>query len=59
MSDTKKLSPRSVQLAKLPKRGTKQRNGFADESGQVFIPPVNSKRLTHWQKTMEQKGYTF
>lgn len=55
----KKLTPRTVFLGKSAKRGTKQRSGFADDAGQVFLPPTSPKRMTAWQKKMAERGYTF
>lgn len=53
------LTKSTIFLAKSHKRGQKSRNGFIDENKQVYLPPINSKRLTAWQKKMESKGFSF
>lgn len=57
--DNKRLSSTTIFLAKSGKRGTKTRNGFKNEAGLVFLPPKNTKRLTAWQKKLEERGYSF
>jgi hypothetical protein len=59
MSDSKKLFKVTVQLAKLPKSGSKGREGYIDEGKQVFMPPVSTKRVSAWKKKLEEKGYAF
>lgn len=55
----KQLFKSTIFLAKSHKRGQRSRNGFVDENKQVYLPPVNSKRLSVWQKQMESRGFSF
>lgn len=55
--DLKILSKITVTLGKSERRGTRQREGYRDESGLIFMPPSSTKRVTAWKKKMEEKGY--
>lgn len=55
--EQKTLSKVTVTLGKSPRRGTRVRDGFKDASGQVFMPPKSSKRVSAWQKKMEDQGF--
>jgi hypothetical protein len=52
----KNWTPVVVQLANLPKRGSRSRSGFKDENGQIAVPPIRGDKLKSWQDKMGIKG---
>jgi hypothetical protein len=41
------------------KKGTASREGYRNQDNLVFIPPKSVKRVTAWQKSMKDRGFSF
>lgn len=55
---TVQLTQITVDLGKT-RSGSKNRSGFKDPAGQIYLPPKTEKRVTAWRNRMMDKGFSF